>query len=38
LRLSRRAAGLEESATLRLWSEAARLRREGRDVISLLEG
>lgn len=38
MRLSSRAAGLAESATLRLGAEVARLRAEGRSVVSLVEG
>lgn len=38
MRLSRRAASAAESATLRLSAAASRLRSEGRDVLSLLEG
>lgn len=38
MRLSSRAAAASESATLRLSSVAARMRAEGRTVLSLLEG
>lgn len=38
MRVSSRAGAVAESRTLRLSSEAARLRREGVDVVSLLEG
>jgi aspartate aminotransferase len=38
MRLSSRARGVAESATLRLSNEAARLRAEGADIIGLLEG
>jgi len=38
MRLSRRAEAIAESATLRLSTEAARLRAEGHEVLNLLEG
>ncbi len=38
MRLSKRAGAVAESATLRLSVAAARLRSEGREVLSLLEG
>jgi aspartate aminotransferase len=38
MKLSRRAEAVAESATLRLSAAAARLRAEGREVLSLLEG
>lgn len=38
MRLSKRAEAVAESATLRLSAAAARLRAEGREVLSLLEG
>ncbi|MCM2304634.1 MAG: pyridoxal phosphate-dependent aminotransferase [Elusimicrobia bacterium] len=38
MRLSRRAAAVAESATLRLSAAAARLRAGGREIINLLEG
>jgi aspartate aminotransferase len=38
MRLSSRALAASESETLRLWNEAARLRSEGREILSLLEG
>ncbi|MBI3552119.1 MAG: pyridoxal phosphate-dependent aminotransferase [Elusimicrobia bacterium] len=38
MRLSRRAAGAAESATLRLSAELARRRRAGADIVNLLEG
>lgn len=38
MKVSSRARGVCESETLRLSDEAARLRAEGRDVLSLLEG
>ena len=38
MRLSKRAEAVAESATLRLSAAAARLRSEGREVLSLLEG
>lgn len=38
MRFSSRARGVAESATLRLWAEAARLRASGADVIGMLEG
>ncbi|HEX4047335.1 MAG TPA: pyridoxal phosphate-dependent aminotransferase [Elusimicrobiota bacterium] len=38
MRFSSRARGVAESATLRLWAEAARLRASGVDVIGMLEG
>ena len=38
MRLSRRACGVAESATLRLTAEFTRLRKAGKDVVSLLEG
>ncbi|MEQ1920637.1 MAG: aminotransferase class I/II-fold pyridoxal phosphate-dependent enzyme, partial [Elusimicrobiota bacterium] len=38
MRLSKRAEAIAESATLRLSAAAARLRAEGREVLSLLEG
>jgi len=38
MRLSRRAEAIAESATLRLSTAAARLRAEGREILSLLEG
>lgn len=38
MRLSSRAAGLAESSTLRIGAEVARLRAEGKSVVSLLEG
>lgn len=38
MKLSRRAEAIAESATLRLSTAAARLRGEGREILSLLEG
>lgn len=38
MRLSKRAEAIAESATLRLSTAAARLRAEGREILSLLEG
>lgn len=38
MRISSRARAAAESETLRLWAAAARLRRAGRDIVSLLEG
>jgi aspartate aminotransferase len=38
MRLSERLEGVAESATLRLFAQAARLRARGVDVVSLLEG
>ncbi len=38
MRVSSRAGLVAESCTLRLWSTAARLRGEGVDIVSLLEG
>ena len=38
MRLSKRSEAIAESATLRLSTAAARLRAEGREVLSLLEG
>jgi aspartate aminotransferase len=38
MRFSSRALGVAESETLRLSNEAARLRAEGREILSLLEG
>ncbi len=38
MKLSKRAGAIAESATLRLSTTAARLRAEGREILSLLEG
>ena len=38
MRLSRRTQAVAESETLRLFTEMGRLRREGREIVSLLEG